>query len=142
MDSRFLNIDINSSYWLGELYQNAGWRRMTLFHRLMNSSGGGSVSTPIAEIDIVMHPSMDGCNSHCEIKFSIRNDVKRQNARILVDKNAELLRHTDDVLDATIIDKVVEVLKENNLVTLPISLYICMRHVEDFKVQGDFWSDD
>jgi hypothetical protein len=141
MQLKQYNIDITPDYCLGQYYQNDGWKRLTLFHKKTNSHGG-SINTPIAEIDIVMHPSQDGCNSHCEIKFSIRNDLKRQNSEILIDQNTKHLRHPNDVVDAVIIDKAVDKLKETDLVTSPISIYVCMRHVEDFKTEGDFWNDD
>jgi hypothetical protein len=141
MHPKQYNIDITHDYWLGECYQNDGWKRLTLFHKKTNSQGG-SINTPIAEIDIIKHPGQNGCNSHDEIKFSIRNDVKRQGSEIVVDKNDKHLRHTSDVIDTVIIDKAVDKLKETDLVTLPICIYVCMKHVEDFKTQGDFWTND
>ena len=134
-------IEITSDYWLGECYQNGGWIRLTLFHKKMNSQGG-SINTPVAEVDIVKHPSMDGCNNHHEIKLSIRNDIKQRKSEIEVDKNATHLRHPKDVLDVSIIEKAIEKIKEAHLAALPLSVYVCMRHVEDFKTEGDFWSND
>lgn len=134
-------IELDSYYWLGDFYENDGWKRLTLFHKVTNLQGG-SLNTPVAEIDIIEHPSMDGCNKHCEIKISIRNDLKRQGYNILVDENSKVLRHPSDVIDPTIIRTTVEKIKEEGMVSSPLSIYVCIRHVEDFRVEGDFWSED
>ncbi len=100
------------------------------------------MNTPIAEIDIVKHPRQEGCNSHCEIKINVRNNVKRQGGEILVDKNAKVLRHVNDIVDNEILSKAVDKIKENDLATLPFSIYICVRHIDSFDTDGDFWNED
>jgi hypothetical protein len=135
------DIEITSDYWVGECYYNDGWKRLTLFYKKTNSQGG-SVSTPIATIDIIRHPGQNGCNAHSEIRFRIRNDVKRQGSGILIDKNAKVLRHVTDVVDTQILSSVVDKLKERDLATLPLSIYVCMEHSEKFETQGDFWTED
>jgi len=136
------DIQIRDNYWLGEFYENGQWKRCTLFFKKLNINGG-SISWPIAEIDIVSHPSMDSCNPHCETKVSIRNDIIRDSsAGIIVDKNSKELRHVNDVFDKSIIDEVLSKLKSSGSASLPLSLYVCMRHVEEFKVEGDFWNID
>ena len=137
------NIEITPDYWLGECYQNDGWKRLTLFHKRTNYSGGsGSLNTPIAEIDIVKHPSLDGCNKHCEIKINVRNDLKRQGGEIVVDENAKDLRRVQDIVNNELLNKAVDKIKENDLVSLPFSVYVCVRHVDSFETAGDFWSED
>ena len=136
------DIQIRDNYWLGEFYENGQWKRCTLFFKKLNSNGG-SISWPIAEIDIVSHPSMDSCNPHCEIKVSIRNDIIRDSSvGIIVDKNSKELRHVNDVFDKSVIDGVLSKLKSSGLASLPLSLYVCMHHIEEFKVEGDFWNID
>lgn len=134
-------IDIGDKHYLGEIYRNAGWVRLTLFH-IERNSFGGSTSWPVAEVDVVDHPSRDGCNAHTEIKISIRNDIKLASHGIDVDGNKKRLRHPSDVIEKNTISCVVDRLKENDIVREPYSLYVCMRHIEDFRVEGDFWSHD
>jgi hypothetical protein len=135
------DIEIDNKYGLGEIYRNVGWTRLTLFHIERNSSGG-STRWPVAEIDVVDHPSKDGCNAHTEVKVSIRNDVKLASHGIEVDHNKKHLRHPNDVIERGTVNSVITRLKESEFVTEPYSLYVCMRHVEDFWVKGDFWSND
>jgi hypothetical protein len=134
--------DIGKPHWLGELYESGGWRRLTLFHIVRNNSGSGSTSWPIAEIDIIDHPSQDGTNPHKEIKISLRNEIRRSNGGIEVDKNKSILRHPNDIVDQSILNNTVTALQELGFVSLPFSVWICMRHVEDFRVEGDFWNRD
>ena len=135
-------FELGDKYWLGEFFETGGWRRATLF-RINRNSAGGSTSWPVAEIDVVDHPSRDSCNPHSEIKISIRNEVKRSGSEIDPDGNKTKLRHPDDVLeDADVIQRTLAKLKEESLVTEPLCVYVCMRHVEDFWVEGDFWCDD
>jgi hypothetical protein len=135
--------DIGKHHWLGELYESGGWQRLTLFHAVRNTSdGSGSTSWPIAEIDIVDHPSQDGINPHEEIKISIRNEIRLSKDRIEVDKNQSSLRHPNDIVDQSVLNDAVAALKELGCVSLPFSVWICMRHVEDFRVEGDFWNRD
>jgi hypothetical protein len=141
-EKKMKDIEITSDYWVGENYSNDGWTRLTLFHKRQNVEGQGSVSTPIATIDIVKHPGQDGCNSHSEIRFKVRNDIKRQGSEMVVDENAKTLRHVTDVVDNQILNTVVEKLKEATLATLPLSIYVCMEHVEKFETQGAFWAED
>ena len=133
--------EVSDGYWLGEHFSNVGWNRFTLFREKGNSSGG-SINWPIAEVDVVDHPPRDGCNRHTEIKISIRNDVKRYGDGIEVDKNRTKLRHPEDVLETRILREAVSVLKQIGVASEPLSVYACMRHVEDFRVEGDFWSED
>jgi hypothetical protein len=134
-------LDIGDNHWIGELYETGGWKRFTLFHIVRNASCG-STSWLIAEIDIVHHPSKDGCNPHSEVKISIRNDIRRDKAGIDVDKNTAQLRHVKDVVDTAILDQAVNALVDLGKVSSPYSVYVCMRHIESFRVVGDFWNDE
>jgi hypothetical protein len=133
--------ELGEGYWLGDFYENNGWKRTTLFH-ISRNSFGGSTSWPVTEIDLIEHPSRDGCNAHKEIKISIRNEIRRSGGAIDVDGNKAQLRHPDDILEKDIINQSVAKLKELGFVSLPLSVYVCMRHVEDFWVEGDFWSEN
>src|ERR1022692_1457420 len=97
-----LVLEIGDHHWIGDFYETETWKRFTLFHIVRNASGG-STSWPIAEIDIVNHPSKDGCNPHIEVKISIRNDIRRVQEGIEVDKNKKELRHVDDVVDKRVL---------------------------------------
>ena len=134
-------LDIGDNHWIDQPYEGEGWRRFTLFHIVRNSSGG-STSWPIAEVDVVDHPSKDGCNPHTEVKISIRNDIRREKVGIDVDKNTTELRHVKDVVDKAVLDLAVNALVDLGKVTSPYSVYVCMRHIESFRVVGDFWNDD
>ena len=133
--------DIGRDHWLGEPYQSGGWWRCTLF-RIVRGNGSGSTSWPIAEIDVLHHPGMDGVNPHKEVKISLRNDVRRTRSGIKVDKNKTWLRHIAKIVDRSVLDEAVTALKELKIVTAPCSLTILMRHVEDYRVEGEFWNDD
>jgi hypothetical protein len=139
---RPLHIDVDEKHWLGESYSNDGWRRLTLFHIKRNTFGGGSTSWPVADIDIVNHPSKDGCNPHSEIKISIRNDIRQSGNDIDVDGNKKKLRYPADIVGESTVNQVISKLKENLFVKEPLAVYVCMRHVEDFWVEGAFWSDN
>jgi hypothetical protein len=134
-------LDIGDNHWIGEPYETESWQRFTLHHIVRNASGG-STSWPIAEVDIVHHPSKDGCNSHTEVRISIRNDIRRGKVGMDVDKNTTELRHVKDVVDKAVLDQTVNALVEMGKVSSPYSVYVCMRHVESFRVVGDFWNDD
>jgi hypothetical protein len=135
------NIEITSDYWLSHEFQNEGWTRLFLLHKRSNADGG-SWNTPIVEIDIVKHPSGEYFFKHHEVRFNIRNNVKRRKNEILVDGNEKDLRHTEDIVDAQILSKAVEKMLEKNLITLPFSIYTCMVHVEKFEAIGDFWKKE
>ena len=134
-----LTIEISPDHYLRELYQNSGWKRLTLFHKMTNAHGG-SLNTPIAEIDIIDHPGLDGCNRHCEIKINIGNSLKRHGDQIVSDNTNIELKEVSDVVSKEILDKVVLNILENNLATLPYSVFICVRHIDRFETQGDFWN--
>ena len=134
-------FDLGDKYWLGQCFENRGWLRATLF-RISRNSTGGSTSWPVATIDVVAHPSKDGCNAHSEIRVSVRNEVRRNGSGIDPDGNKTKLRHPNDVLEDDVIERSIEKLKENGLVAEPLCVYVCMTHVEDFWVEGDFWNDD
>ena len=131
----------NNKYWLGDFYENSGWKRTSLFYTRRNWSGG-STNWPVAEIDLIEHPSKDGCNAHTEIKISIRNEVRRSGSEIEVDGNKTQLRHPSEILEKDIISQTIEKLKDEGIVTSPLCVYVCMRHVEGFWVEGDFWSQE
>ena len=133
--------DVGKQHWLGTPEHCGGWRRFTLYHIERNREGG-STSWPIAEIDVVDHPSKDRVNPHKEIKISIRNDVRRRRSGIEVDGNKSKLRHVDDIVDAAVLDETVAVLIGMGVVSRPFCVYTCMRHIEDFRVEGDFFEDD
>jgi hypothetical protein len=133
--------DIGENHWLGELYECGGWRRYTLF-QIRHNGQGGSTSWPIAEIDVVEHPSQDGSNPHREVKISLRNDIFRSRYGIEVDKNNSVLRHVPDIVDQSVLDDTVNVLQEMGVVFSPYCVWTCMRHVEEFRVEGEFWNDD
>ena len=133
--------DIGENHWIGQSYECGGWRRYTLFHIERNAQGG-STSWPIAEIDVVDHPSRDSVNPHTEIKISLRNEIRRSRMGIEVDKNTSQLRHVSDIVDQSVLDDSVAALKEMGVVSSPLSIWICIRHVEDFRVEGDFWNND
>jgi hypothetical protein len=135
-------IDVGKEHWLGERYANSGWRRLTLFLRRRNWFGDGSMNWPIAEIDVVDHPSKDGCNAHTEIKISIRNEIRRNKNGIDIDGNRIELRHPEDIVERATIDQVITKLGEYGIASEPLAVYVCMRHVEKFWVEGDFWSED
>jgi hypothetical protein len=133
--------DIGKNHWIGELYECGSWRRYTLFH-IGKNTAGGSTSWPIAEIDVVDHPSQDSVNPHKEIRISLRNDIRRSKTGIEVDKNKSKLRHVSDIVDQSVLDDSVAALKEMGVVSSPYSVWTCIRHVEDFRVEGDFWNND
>jgi hypothetical protein len=133
--------EVSKGYWLGEHFSNAGWDRFTLFREKRNSAGG-SINWPLAEVDVVDHPPRDSCNRHTEIKISIRSDLKCYSGGIEVDKNRTELRHPEDILDTQVLFEVVAMLKQIGVASEPLSIYTCMRHVEDFRVEGDFWRED
>lgn len=141
MSSKKNNIEITPSFWLGDIYQNDGWKRLTLFYKQTNLFGG-SLNTPVAEIDIVEHPSMDGINSHCELKINFRNDVIRQGNEIHIEKITKELRTASEIVDNEILSEMVERIKENGLTSHPLSIYVCVRHVESFATDGEFWNED
>ena len=133
--------DIGERHWIGNPYESNDWRRYTLFH-IERNDVGGSTSWPIAEIDIVDHPSKDGVNAHTEIKISLRNDIRRTRTGIEVDGNKSKLRQVKEIVDREILDESVAALKALGKVSLPLSVWICVRHVVGFHVEGDFWTDD
>lgn len=133
--------EIREGYWLGEHFSNPGWNRFTLFREKQNTAGG-SINWPVAEVDVVDHPPREGANRHTEIKFSIRNEIRRAGDGIQVDKNKTELRHPEDVLNTAALTEAVTKLEELGVVSKPLSVYVCMRHVEDFHVEGDFWRDE
>jgi len=89
MPTRQDNIEITPDYWLGDFYQNDGWKRLTLFHKVAISNVGSN-NTPIVQVDIVKHPGNEYFNSHSEIKFTIRTDLKRQGHEVQIDKNKKI----------------------------------------------------
>jgi hypothetical protein len=107
---------------------------------MKQNSFGGSTNWPVAELDFIQHPSKDGCNPHTEIKISVRNEIRRSGAVIDPDGNKAQLRHPSDVLENDVIARTIEKLKEEGLLSDPFCVYVCMRHVEDFWVEGDFWN--
>ncbi len=133
-------LDVSQKYYLGEVFQNSGWRRLTLFYEVRNWSGG-STSTPVAEIDVVEHPSRDRCNPHTEIKIAVRNEIRFRYGGIDIDGNKTQLRHPTDVVEKNTIKDVLTKLKDAGIVTEPLCVYVCMRHIEEFWVEGDFWYD-
>jgi hypothetical protein len=137
---KLFRLDVGEKFFLGQLYQNNGWKRLTLFHEVKRW-GGGSTSTPVAEIDVVDHPSRDRCNPHTEIQISVRNDGRLRFGGIDIDGNKSRLRHPDDVLGKSTVINVVTKLKEAGIATDPLCVYVSMRHNEDFWVEGDFWDD-
>ena len=135
------NIGIDIDYWVGEHYSNDCWQRLTLFYKKTNSQSG-SINTPVAKIDIVNHPGLNGCNPHYEIKISVRNDIKRNGVETVIDKNNKILRHPAEIIEDQILRSVVKKLKEEGLVTVPLSIFVCTEHVEKFETEGDFWTED
>ncbi len=136
-----MKIPLNPQYYLGELYSNGAWSRLTLFHYKQNAQGG-SVSTPVAEVDIVDHPSMDGCNAHREVKVSLRNDIKKVGREVVIDRNRTSLRQPEDIIEASVIDLLPSLLITAGLASEPLSIYVCVRHVDSFDVRGNFWNEE
>lgn len=136
-----MKITLSPKYYLGELYSNGAWSRLTLFHYKPNPQGG-SMSTPVAEVDIVDHPSRDGCNAHREIKISLRNDLKKIGDEVCIDGNKAVLRQPKDIMDISILNEVPSLLIREKLAMEPLSIYICVRHIDSFKVEGDFWNHE
>ena len=58
---------------------------------------------------------------------------------IEVDKNKKELRHVDDVVDKPVLEEVINSLIDMGKITLPYSVYTCIRHIENFRVDGDFF---
>lgn len=103
--------DIGQHHWIGRTIGRAGWKR-TALHQIERNTAGGSTSWPVAEIDIVEHPSADGVNPHHEVKISLRNEVRKVGLKIIPDGNKTVLRHPADIIDPGIFDKTVEALIE------------------------------
>ncbi len=134
--------DIGSKHYLSYFIDSGGWKRCTLFHIERNESGTGATAWPIAQIDLVNHPAGDGTNPHTEVTISLRNDIRRAPSGIVVDENRTKLRHAEDIVDHAVLDHALAALQELGHVCLPCSVCICIRHIEDYRIEGEFWSDD
>ena len=135
-------IELTSNYILYGLIQGNGWFLVEL-HHVSRNEFGGSNQTPVGEITALKHPGNDASKPHWQIKVALRSDIYFKHGRIEVKKSIkDKKRKVDEILDSSILSKIVDKLKQMNLVEDPIAYYMSINRSIGFEAIGDLFSDD